>query len=501
MIAPSKQSAARENPEAENSGSPQPRLIYIDLDGSLIRTDLFVEALFRLIKRNPLFLLQCIRWLFKGRSALKAFVARKVKIDAAHLPYETDLIEYLVEQKKNGRRLILATASHSTYAHRVANHLGIFDAVIASSAKRNLKGRNKLSRIIDTANGEDFTYVGDSPADRPIWEKAATAILVNPRNSDLKSVSANDKCEQVFTRKISVFRSFLREMRPHQWAKNMLIFVPILTSHSYMNETTLLSAILAFVTFSLCASGVYFLNDLLDMDADRRHETKRHRPLASGNLPISYGIVGAFVLPLAAFGIAGYTLSPIFMGVLAGYFILTILYSFVLKSISTADVMTLGILYTLRVVAGAAATGITLSSWLAAFSIFLFVSLAYLKRYIEVAATVPEEGKIGGRGYTAFDTETMFSLGVANASVSVLVFALYLNSSEVTEIYSHPQLLWLLCILLLYWTNRIWVGARRGKITEDPVVFAIKDKVSRIVGIAFICVVFAAKHINIETGN
>jgi 4-hydroxybenzoate polyprenyltransferase len=290
-------------------------------------------------------------------------------------------------------------------------------------------------------------------------------------------------------------------MRPHQWAKNLLIFVPILTSHSYMNETTLLSAILAFVAFSLCASGVYFLNDILDMDADRRHETKRNRPLASGNLPIPYGVIGTIILPLAAFAIAGYFLSFFFIVVLAAYLVLTILYSFVLKSISTADVMTLGILYTLRVIAGAAATGIVLSSWLAAFSIFLFVSLAYLKRYIEVADIEPEQGKIRGRGYTAFDTETMFSLGIENASVSVLVFALYLNSSEVTETYSQPQLLWLLCILLLYWTNRIWVGARRGKITEDPVVFAVKDRVSRMIGIAFICIVFGAKHINVEIGN
>ena len=496
--------APSDQPASPTNGSPEsdrPRLIYVDLDGSLIRTNLFVEALFRLMKRNPLFLLQCIKWLFKGRAALKAYVARKVKIDAAHLPYETDLIDYLIEQKKNGRRLILATASHWTYARKVADHLGIFDAVIASSAKINLKGRNKLSKIIDAANGENFAYVGDSPADRPIWEKAASAILVNPQDSDIKSVNAQNKYEKIFARKTSVFRSFLLEMRPHQWAKNLLIFVPILTSHSYMNETTLLSAILAFVAFSLCASGVYFLNDILDMDADRRHETKRNRPLASGNLPIPYGVIGTIILPLAAFAIAGYFLSFFFIVVLAAYLVLTILYSFVLKSISTADVMTLGILYTLRVIAGAAATGIVLSSWLAAFSIFLFVSLAYLKRYIEVADIEPEQGKIRGRGYTAFDTETMFSLGIANASVSVLVFALYLNSSEVTETYSQPQLLWLLCILLLYWTNRIWVGARRGKITEDPVVFALKDRVSRMIGIAFICIVFGAKHINVEIGN
>lgn len=278
----------------------------------------------------------------------------------------------------------------------------------------------------------------------------------------------------------------------------MLVFVPLLTAHSYGNADKIVAAVLGFLCFSLCASGVYFLNDLLDLDSDRQHQRKRFRPIASGDLPIFTGLMGAIGLPLVSFAIAWIALPLAYIVVLGVYLILTILYSFFLKRVSTADVMTLAILYTMRIVAGAAATGIALSSWLMAFSVFIFVSLAYLKRYVEVADLEPGQGAVKGRGYDAADSETMFCLGITNATAAVMILALYITSDEVTRLYSSPQLLWFLCFLLLYWSNRIWVWARRGKIDDDPVMFAIKDTVSRMVGVAFLIVVLTAKFAVIE---
>jgi 4-hydroxybenzoate polyprenyltransferase len=282
-------------------------------------------------------------------------------------------------------------------------------------------------------------------------------------------------------------------MRLHQWLKNILLFVPLLTSHRYGNLATDANALGAFFAFGLCASGNYFINDLSDLDSDRAHKTKCRRPLASGDLPLAWGIFGAVALPLLAFAFSLIWLNWRFTAVLGCYFALSNVYSFFVKRISTADVFVLAILYTVRVVAGAVAVSVVLSSWLLAFSIFIFVSLAYLKRYVEVTHLVGENAKVKGRGYSAADTDTMFSLGIANATAATVVLALYVSSEEVKSLYHNPSFLWILCLLLLYWSNRVWVGARRGKIHEDPVLFAVKDRVSRAVGLAALLSVFAAR--------
>ena len=449
--------------------------IFVDLDGTLVRTDLFLESLLQLLKRNPFNIFRIIFWILQGRAFVKERVTSCVDIHVEHLPFETLLLDYLREQKEQGRLIVLATASHRLYAEKVAAHLGIFDHVIATDGDNNIKGHHKLAAIRQYVGDAKFIYAGNSAADRPIWKAASANILVNAPSKDVKVAEVAKKAEKVIKSRPPVWRAFLNEMRPHQYAKNILIFVPLFTSHEYQEVSVSLAALLAFLCFSLCASGAYFLNDLLDLQSDRLHSIKRNRPLASGNLPIPIGIAGAIVLPVISFVIASIFLPIIFVGVLAVYFLITNVYSFALKRISTADVMTLAILYTLRVVSGAAATGIALSSWLIAFSVFLFVSLAYLKRYIEVAALPENMGNAHGRGYSAADSETMFSLGVANITASVLVLALYINSEEVIRLYQSPEVLWFLCLLMLYWGNRIWVCARRGNIADDPVIFAIKD--------------------------
>ena len=470
------------------------KYIFVDLDGTLIRTDIFLESILMLIKQNPLSVFLIIFWILQGRSVAKDKIAGLVKLNAETLPYTNELIDYLKEQKKKNICIILATASNHTYADAIANHLGIFDMVIASDARKNLKGSNKLAAIRNITGVDEFAYAGNSLADRPIWDAASSNILVNAPRKDIKNAKSKDKAEKIINNKKSSFNAFLRAMRLHQWAKNILIFTPLFTSHIYYEIQTVITATIAFFSFSICASGVYFLNDMLDLEADRLHHKKRFRPLASGELPLPTGIIGAIFLPCIAFVLAWTFLPTSFFFVLLFYYMTTNAYSFFLKGISTADVMTLAILYTLRVVAGAFAINVELSSWLLAFSIFTFVSLAYLKRYIELHSLSENKSKAHGRGYSASDCETMFTLGISNITASVLVLALYINSQEVAGLYKSPKLLWLLCLLMLYWGNRIWIGARRGKISDDPIVFAINDKVSQIIGIGFILVVLSAKY-------
>ena len=469
--------------------------IFVDLDGTLITTDLLLESALKYIKQNPLNIFLLLLWLIQGKAVLKQNLAHRIDLDVTALPYQTSLLNYLKIKKSQGCSLILATASHIKYAKDVAAYLNIFDHVIATD-NNNMKGQRKLAAIHEYTKGEPFSYAGDSKADIPIWQEADSNIFVNAPSSAIKEAKKNDKVDKLFiTRNLSTSKAFIKEMRLHQWAKNILIFVPLLTSHEYMNVDALIKTFIAFFCFSICASGVYFLNDLLDIEADRQHISKKNRPLSSGDLSIPMGLLGAFILPFSAFILAGIFLPLNFTIVLIGYFLITNAYSFFLKAISTADVMTLAILYTIRIIAGSAATGIVFSSWLMAFSIFIFVSLAYLKRYIEVLTLKETDEKAQGRGYSAADSETMFSLGTSNITASVLVLAFYVNSDEVTKTYKTPEILWILCMLMLYWGNRIWVGARRGKISDDPVVFAIKDRVSRIVGIGFILTVLAAKFI------
>lgn len=291
-------------------------------------------------------------------------------------------------------------------------------------------------------------------------------------------------------------RAFTKGMRPHQWSKNVLLFVPLLASHQYLSFRTVSEVLLGFLWFSLCASGVYFLNDLTDLEADRMHPVKRLRPLASGDLPEKVGIAAGLLLPAAAFIGALLFLPPLFTLILGFYFVTTLAYSLYFKRVSTADVFVLAALYTVRIFAGAAAVNVSVSSWLAALSMFLFLSLAYLKRYIELDGLEPDQ-VAHGRGYGRQDLESMFSLGVANATAAVMVLALYISSDETAVLYRTPEFLWLVCVLLLYWSNRIWIGARRGKIHDDPVLFALKDPGSRAVGLALVLVILAARHLTL----
>lgn len=451
------------------------RTLYVDLDGTLTPADVSIEAFVSFVRRKPLNLLLLLFWLVRGRAVAKAMVARRMPLDASVLPIRACVLELIRREKDAGRRVVLASASHKRNVRRVAAHLGLFDGVIATSAKRNLKGREKLRAIRAADGGQAFHYVGDSRADLPLWKDAERGYSVRhrPRDHPLEMLEAVPP---------SRLKPLLKAMRPHQWAKNILIFVPVLTAGLVSDPVALARAGLTMLLFSLLASGVYLLNDIVDIDADRAHATKFARPVASGALSIPTALAASIILMTLPILAAASLLSPAVAAVLLFYLVLTTAYSLRLKAVMTMDVITLACLYTIRIFAGAVAVGVTTSFWLFTFSVFLFLSLAYLKRYTELAFNDGPDVLVKGRGYLPSDLEMITVAGMSSGMTSILVLALFINSAQADPAYRNPDLLWLLCLLLLYWINRVWMMARRGEVEGDPVAFAVRDKRSILIG-------------------
>jgi 4-hydroxybenzoate polyprenyltransferase len=452
----------------------------IDLDDTLLKTDTLLESLLLFLKRRPLGILFLPFWLARGKAHLKRQVARKVTLDVISLPYRKSLLEYLVEQHRNGREIILATAAEESIAQAVANHLGLFSKIIASGGTRNMSGSTKLAEIQDQV-GSSFVYAGNATADLPIWRSSRTAILVNAPARLARAVEKHTAISHIFDEKKNPVRLLLTALRPHQWVKNGLLFVPLIASHQ-VRPPALAASMLAFVAFTLCSSSAYLLNDVFDLDADRRHPTKRYRPFASGDLTVKVGLFGAPLLFIG--GLVLSLLLPLnFTLVLCAYFFSTIVYSVLVKRLVMLDVILLALLYTVRVIAGGIATSIHISNWLFVFSMFLFLSLALLKRYSELKQFMTRSKEADdSRGYTIADTEQLASMGSASGYITALVLGLYINTDDVRLLYQRPEFLWLVCPLILYWVSRTWLIARRGAMNDDPVVFAIKDKTSYVIG-------------------
>jgi 4-hydroxybenzoate polyprenyltransferase/phosphoserine phosphatase len=463
--------------------------LVVDLDGTLIMGDLLVESASQVATRRPADLLHFVPWLLESRVRLKSELARRCDIDPAALPYNEPLIEWLKGERESGRKIVLATASHQLLADRVAHHLGLFDQVLASSDDLNLKSERKRDRLVELFGERGFDYVGNDDADLPVWEAAGKAHIVSDNSrliNQLKQKGLSGQCFSPRTRPLTA--SLAKALRPHQWMKNMLIFVPLLAAHQYDNLPLIISAILAFIIFSLTASSVYLLNDLVDVQDDRYHKRKRFRPLASGNLSLLHGWMLWPILLLLSFILTWLLLPAAFMIALGCYFALTVAYSLRLKQSAVIDVIALAMLYTLRVIAGAAAVEVEPSFWLLSFSLFIFLSLALVKRFSELkdARESGREGLLRGRGYQHDDLEIVASLGSSAGYLSVLVLALYIQDSHTAELYSTPQLIWLACPLLLYWISRVWLLTHRGKMHDDPIVFAIRDRISWVVAICFV---------------
>ncbi|MDB5775199.1 MAG: UbiA family prenyltransferase [Herbaspirillum sp.] len=465
----------------------------VDLDGTLIHTDLLFESFFLLLKRSPWMALQVIGWLFKGRAYCKEQIASRVQINATLLPYNTSLLQQLTIEKESGRTLVLATASHRKFATGVADHLGIFSAVHATEGGVNLSSARKRNRLVSLYGDGGFDYVGNSHADLQVWYAARQAWLVDTSSSVQATLEKIKPAAWQSRTPRRYLKALLKGMRVHQWTKNILIFVPLVAAHQANQIDALLQACAAFFAFGMCASSVYILNDLLDLEADRQHPTKRRRPFAAGTLPISHGMALIVVLLMASIGLSVAALPWNFMLALGAYYVATAVYSFWAKERVTIDVMFLAGLYTMRLVAGAAAITVALSFWLLAFSMFIFLSLALIKRFTEMVAVKNRGQRVAsGRGYSIDDMPLIQSMGTSSGYIAVLVLALYLNSPDMATSYSNPKFLWWLCPLLLFWISRVWVKTSRGEMHDDPVVFAAKDKVSRLIGVFFLIATWLA---------
>lgn len=464
----------------------------VDLDGTLIKSDLLYESMFALLKSNPIYAFMIPFWLMRGKAYLKHRIAQQVDLDVTILPYRTEFVDYLRTQHAQGRHLVLVTASHQKFAHQIANHLGLFASTYASDQKTNLAGAVKLSCLVQEFGERGFDYAGNARTDLPVWSRARKAIVVAPQTHVRAAAEKVAELEQIFDGDRERPYDYIRAMRPHQWIKNLLVFVPLIASHKVDDWPSATSATLGFMSFSLCAASVYLLNDLLDLSSDRHHPTKRMRPLAAGRISIASGTALIPLLLASAFAIS-LLLPSEFALLLGSYYLLTLAYSMRLKQVMMLDVVLLAGLYTIRIIAGVAAIAEQHSFWLLALSMFLFLSLAMAKRCAELIASAPHEGgSLRGRHYRKLDSTMVASLGAASGQISVLVLALYISQEDIIHIYANPEILWLLCPLLLYWIGRVWLIANRGQLHEDPVVFALRDRISWLLGIVGLAIVWLA---------
>ena len=453
----------------------------VDLDGTLIRSDVLWESMLLLLRANPLYLFVLPFWFLRGRAHLKQEIANRTHLNPENLPYHLPFMEFLREERKSRRLIILATASDRLIAEAVAKHVGLFDGVLASEGTTNMRGSNKSNELIKRYGRNRFDYAGNSSVDLGVWKDCRHAIVVNADDSLVEKAGKISKVSKVFNEHKSQLRLILKSLRPHQWVKNLLIFVPLVTSHK-LDASNLFKAGLAFLSFSLCASAVYVLNDLLDLESDRHHAKKKNRPFASGQLDLPVGLVMAPALLAASFAL-GWSLHLSFIFVLACYFVMTTAYSLRLKQLALVDVFFLAGLYTMRLIAGHTAATIAYSFWLLTFSLFIFLSLALVKRYTELNLLLKENKRYTkGRGYTTDDVSFVAMLGISSGFMAALVMALYVNSMDVQILYHHPKRLLPICPLMWYWISHVWLKASRGRMHDDPIVFALKDWLSYLIG-------------------
>lgn len=477
--------------------------LIVDLDGTLIHTDMLHESALRLVRDNPLKVLKIPVWLASGKANLKRRLAAENDFDAEILPYNEELLAWLKQQRDEGRRLILCTASDRAIAERIAARVGLFDEVLASDGEVNNAGRNKARALEDRFGKGGFDYVGNSSADLAVWASARRAIVVNARGGLVRRAASLCEVEHVVARPAGGLSAWRRMLRIHQWLKNLLLFVPLLAAHEFTNIPELTALLVAFFSFSLCASSVYIANDLLDLESDRLHPRKRARPFASGVMPVWIGVVLAPVLLATSLGLGSVVGRP-FLAWLVSYFVLTCAYSWLLKRLVLVDCLTLALLYTVRILAGAATVGHALSFWLLAFSVFLFLSLAFVKRYAELEVQLKAllrrsatdggatgGAKVHGRGYHTDDASLIQTMGITAGQASVVVLAFYLNSDAVIKLYRHPEAIWGAVPVMLFWVNWMWVQAHRGNMNDDPLVFAVKDRTSLFAGVLFVAVLVA----------
>jgi 4-hydroxybenzoate polyprenyltransferase len=472
--------------------NPSPVLV-VDLDGTLVKSDMLFESAWQKIVYSPWKVFSLLLGLVKGKANLKADLAQGFTFSTRNLPFRPEVLDAIAVARSRGSEVVLATASNEKIARKVALDLEIFDAVMASTRELNLAGHKKAKALVVKFGEQGFDYIGDSSKDLPVWQLSKTPILVGSNASAIKSfnrLSGGVRIKE--DKRMSSVQIWSKALRFHQWVKNLLLFVPALAAYRILELNVLASLALAFLAFGFLASAVYLINDLSDIENDRAHQSKRFRPIASGELSIPVaGFASIVLLMIASF--AGVFVGIQFVLVLLGYFVLTITYTFLLKKLLIIDVVTLAVLYTLRVVAGGVAVGIPVSFWLLAFSFFIFLSLSFLKRASELGAW-EREGRMLGRAYLGKDLPTVTTLGLGSGLLSVLVFALYLEGDSVSSLYQNPILLWGAVPLITFWVSWVWMKLGRGEVDQDPILFALRDRVSLVSGLLLLSL-FLVSHL------
>ena len=470
---------------------PPPALLplCVDLDGTLIRTDVLVEGAIALL--GQLRVVTLVRGLARGPAALKAAVAAASPVDPALLPYNEPLLDYIEAERAKGRRIVLATAAAEATARGVAAHMNLFDEVFASTAECNLKGEAKAAALVERFGVKGFVYAGDSSVDLPVWRQAAAAVLVNVAPAVAAKARAEAAIEHTIADQPPMAPALLRAMRPHQWVKNILVFLPIFTANALSDRASWIGGILAFLAFSATASGIYLVNDLLDLSADRAHPRKRLRPFAAGTAPLPAGIALAGVLLVLGIGLGWRAGIPLVVPIYAAT---SLAYSMRLKREPLVDVFVLAMLYTIRLIGGGEATGHTLSLWLLAFASFLFLSLALIKRVAEAMDSADRSAAVlKGRGYEPGDLTILQLFGVCSAFASSLVLALFVQNETTAGRFMSPNLLWGIVPLVLLWNCRMWLSTARGYMHHDPIMYAARDWVTWAIGLATLAVALVAR--------
>lgn len=449
----------------------------VDLDGTLLQVDSLHEIAVGALRRDWWSLFRIPGWLISGKALLKQRLAEAAPVDVDILPYNNELLEWLRAERARGRKVVLATASDQQTAKAVAEHLGVFESVVASDGDSNLKAEAKAERLCAIFGQGRFSYAGNDSADLAVWARAGAAVIVNASPDVARRARLLAPVEREFVRSGNHWVALAKAVRMYQWIKNLLVFAAPLAAHRMLESSTVGHVVTIFIALSLTASGIYLLNDIADLSSDRRHPRKRRRPFASGALPIAYGLILGPLLVIAGLAIAG-SLRWSALLVVLSYAAVSIAYSFVLKKLPLVDVFTLAGLYTVRVVAGSIAVGTVASNWLLSASGFFFLGLAFLKRYVEL--TRAPEGLMAGwrRGYGAVDATVLQMMGVCSGFVACLVLAMYISSEPALRLYAQPDLLWAVVPLALFWNCRLWLSGIRGYVHDDPIVYAARDWVS-----------------------
>jgi len=473
-----------------NPDTPVP--LCVDLDGTLLLSDSLLESLCQLLKKSPWVIFLAPVWLLRGRANLKRQIARRVELDVGQWPLNAEVLDFVQAAKTQGRKVVLATAADSRIAAAIQERLNLFDEIISSDGATNLSGKTKAAALEQRFGAKKFDYIGNSASDLPVWQAAHSGCVAGNEDGLVARVKKSTPVERVFAPPRVSVMAWARALRIHQWSKNLLLLIPVMSAHQWTDPLRLWPVIFGMAAFSLCASSVYVLNDLLDLEADRHHHSKRHRPFASGKIPLATGLTMAPALLFLA-AVVACCLGWKFAAVFGAYYVTTLLYSLRLKQIALLDVLALAGLYCVRILAGGVAADVPVTDWLIMFSLFVFLSLAFVKRFTEINVLQQAgDNQLRGRGYMGSDAELISTMGIGSGYLSVLVLAMYINNPLVTSLYRRPQELWLACPLLLYWISRVWLLAHRGSMHDDPILFALSDRLSWVVVLLLAIIGFAA---------